>query len=750
MGPHILSGDRLRRWFLLSSFAICATYAQTTPVSGHCAVTAVPAQVRAEGLAERLGDILLQCSGSNPGSVLSGNLQVFLPVGISNRVNTSNQTTDAVLSVDYGHGFVPTGVPGLISGQIIAFNGLSITTPPSGNVTIKISNIRAAVYQLGAAIPQQVLAQISFSSPASIAVDQSRLPVAYSQPGVLVTLYNRGNITCAGSALPDSPTMAGFFAAKTFFASTRVTEGFAASFQPRGPGDDTGTRFLVRYAGFPTNARVFLPDYVAGSSASTPTSGGDLGLPQQPGTYVPGSNTLLLARVQFPNPDGSGGLPVSAPTGSASITFNSASEVPLSGGSGFAVYEVVDANPNLQETAQFPTFIGLGDVTAPAVAQESISFAPVSTVLTASPTAPIPRFAAAPAVSDCNALGDCNGPYFPKLQVLALPVNLAAVAGGAVYTNPNFGYIAIDNAGQGVMNWTARISYTKGSGWLTLDYNSGQNNGSVRVFANPQGLAPGVYTASVTIDAGGLAGNFTVPVTLTIQPPPTLPSTGSNPTTTPSTPSNPTAPTNPTTPPVSTGPSVAVTKVVNAATFETTPLVAGSLATVMGQNLSGKAVAVTFDGIAADLLYMGASQINLRVPASLASKTSSTLVVTVDGVSSAPQVVPLTAAWPAIFANGVLNQDYSANAPGSAAARESVLQIFATGIPAGAIVSAQIGTRRDLVPLYTGDAPDVPGVQQVNVAVPADAAGPSTSLALCVTTPAQQYCSTAYPLAIQQ
>jgi hypothetical protein len=59
--------------------------------------------------------------------------------------------------------------------------------------------------------------------------------------------------------------------------------------------------------------------------------------------------------------------------------------------------------------------------------------------------------------------------------------------------------------------------------------------------------------------------------------------------------------------------------------------------------------------------------------------------------------VPLAPAWPAIFANDVLNQDYSANAPASGARRSSVLQIFATGIPAGSIVSAQIGGLRDLV-----------------------------------------------------
>ena len=89
-----------------------------------------------------------------------------------------------------------------------------------------------------------------------------------------------------------------------------------------------------------------------------------------------------------------------------------------------------------------------------------------------------------------------------------------------------------------------------------------------------------------------------------------------------------------------------VSKVVNAATFGVTPLVAGSLGTLMGSNLAGKNVAVTFDGLPATLLYTGASQINLQVPAGLAAKTSASLVVTVDGVSSAPQTVVLAPAWP--------------------------------------------------------------------------------------------------------
>ncbi len=192
-----------------------------------------------------------------------------------------------------------------------------------------------------------------------------------------------------------------------------------------------------------------------------------------------------------------------------------------------------------------------------------------------------------------------------------------------------------------------------------------------------------------------------------------------------------------------------VSKVLNAATLTATPLVSGSLGTLMGSNLAGKNVAVTFDGNPASLLYSSATQINFRVPMGLGSKTSTALVVTVDGSSSTPVTVPLSPAWPAVFAHGVLNQDGSENTSASAAGSGNLLQIFATGIPEGAMVSVQMGDRANLVPLYAADVPTVPGVQQVNVAVPDGLAPGTTPLIVCATIGTQQYCSAGYSLALQ-
>ena len=273
------------------------------------------------------------------------------------------------------------------------------------------------------------------------------------------------------------------------------------------------------------------------------------------------------------------------------------------------------------------------------------------------------------------------------------------------------------------MAWSISVIYQGGTGWLVFDPPSGTNDATVQVTANTKTLTAGTSLATVIVNAG-VAGSQSVAVILTVTAVPTP------------------------TPPAPVTPTVIVSQVLNAATLQVAPLVPGSLATLMGSHLSGKSVAVTFDGIPATLIYSGDTQINLQVPSALGSKDSASLVVTVDGVSSTPLTIPLAPAWPAVFPHGVLNQDNQENTPSTAAKSGDILQIFATGIPKLATVSVQIGDHKDLVPLYAGEAPTAPGVQQVNVAVPAGVTGLLT-VEVCATTGGQQYCSPAYPITVQ-
>ena len=716
---HLFPGGKgTLLYFCLLQASVSVVFAQLPSSSARCQVSTSPIPVRAEGLTERLGDIVLQCSGSTPGTVFSGNFALFLPVGVTNRVDSNNQTRDAVLAVDLGSGFVPTAIAGQVSGSTITFNGVSYTTPASGNVNLKISNVRAAMNQLGltSAVPAQITGSLSSSLP----VDQSQVVLAYSQAGMLASLSDAG-ISCYGSPIPDTFDLASLFAAGTAFSSTRVTEGFASSFEARGSGADTGTRFLVKYSGFPTTTRLFIPDVVAGSDALQPTSGGDLNIPQAAGQYTPGSGALVLVRVPGADNTGAGGFAVAPPQGPGPVTLNSVSEVALSNGAGYAVYEVAAANPNTLESAQFPTFIALPRVTAPAIAQETIALAPLSTVATASATAPIPRFTSVTVQNDCKVLGDCVAPVVlpPKLLLEASPIRMSAIAaGGAMTSDP--GSFKIRNTGNGDMPWSISVIYQGGAGWLTFDPASGVNGATVKVTANTKTLTAGTSLATVIVN-GGVAGSQSIPVILSVTAP---------------------AP-----PPVVT-PSVVVSQVWNAATLQVAPLVAGSLTTLMGSHLTGKIVSVTFDGVSASLLYTSDTQINLQVPAAISGKNSASLVVTVDGVSSAPTTVPIAAAWPAVFAHGIFNQDNRENTASAATKPGDILQIFATGIPKLSTVSVQIGDQKNLVPLYADEAPTAPGVQQVNVKVPAGVSG-AVPLQVCAVTGGQQYCSPSYSIAVQ-
>jgi uncharacterized protein (TIGR03437 family) len=169
-------------------------------------------------------------------------------------------------------------------------------------------------------------------------------------------------------------------------------------------------------------------------------------------------------------------------------------------------------------------------------------------------------------------------------------------------------------------------------------------------------------------------------------------------------------------------------------------LVAGSLATIKGKNFSGKVITVTFGGVPATVLYSDAQQINVQVPASLASNTAAQLIVTVDGNSSAAQNVPLASVAPGIF--GVLNQDNTVNSATNPAPAGSFIQIFATGLISptspGPVI---VGLANQGIPTaYSGSAPD--GVQQINAQLPAGAASGSGALVVCgVAANAQEVCS---------
>ena len=660
-----------------------------------CSTSAVPAVIRSEGITERVGDILLNCSGLPGGTAVSAALTLFSTTVITNRINSSGNTDVQVVLETPGSSQILNTTASLGSSSSVNISGINFTVPSSGAATLRITNLRVNAWQ---AAEQPIRIQLASTGTSAIRIDNNQLTVGLPSRGLLASY---GTTFVSNTSLgPDTITFSNLINKGTRFASIRLTEGanLASSFEKRTAGTDSGTRIAVRYSGFPVGARIYVPDYIAGSTATTPTAGGDLGLPVNGGSYG-AAGQLLLGLVRGTDVNGGGGN-VTVPAARVS-TFDGASEVPLTNGSGIAVFEVLDSNNSIRESAQFPTFLVYTSTNgggSSVFGHVDVSFGPISTDSVASTTAPVPRFQLVAPGPDCQSLGDCNSGIFPILSVNADSLNISAFTSSA----PQSRFVRINNLGGSLLNWTASITYQNGSGWLTIDPASGLNDATIRVDFIPGKLPAGIYNATLTIDAGPIAGSKSAPLRLEITdftpPPPPFP---------------------------------VVTSVVNAASFAEGPLVSGSLATIFGTNFGGTPATVMFDDQAATVFFANATQLNLRVP-DLGAKTSVQLVVsTSDGRKSPVRTVPVSAAAPGIFNPGVLNQDNTLNSALNPAPAGSVIQVYGTGLGTGN-VTAKLGSETIASPRYAGPAPGFPGLQQVNLDIPATLNVTAADLSICV------------------
>ena len=340
-------------------FTCLGAFAQQQPV---CTVNASSPNVHAEGLAERVGDITLSCTGGTASTSASLALFITLNTNVTNRIDANGNLQGISVTANTGGGPVPAGTLQPYSGNstftTLFINNLNYTIPamPANPVTIVISGILASVAQVasgsgGAPVVNTTVAGIGAQFPNGFPV-----PVAVSAPTLLTSVINNG-IPCLGSALPLTIDFPSFIAANAVSSTIRLTESSVGGFTARDASGDTGLRIRVNLSGYSAGSRVFVPDAIVGSTGSVPTSAGGFGSTITSGTFLPGSNQLLLIRVNGADANGAGGSTVMfAPN--VQTTFSSVSEIALTGGSGSAVYEVVSSNVNVREIAQIPMFPG--------------------------------------------------------------------------------------------------------------------------------------------------------------------------------------------------------------------------------------------------------------------------------------------------------------------------------------------------------------------------------------------------------
>ncbi len=682
--------------------AICAlggsAWGQTCVFNG----TNLPAH--AEGYAERIGDITVSCTGGTVGATVSLTMFVSLNATITNRLDANGD---------------PTGIT--FTGPGVTVGSLRVTSPTNlsmsaVNYTVTLAPVVMTLTGLRAAIaplPTPVV-NASFVGIGATFNTGAQLPLATGVPTLLSSALSNG-VPCGGSALPTTLDFATF--ASTSTSSTiRVTEAAVGAFATKLAADDSGTRIIVKLTGYGSGVRVFVPDAIVGNSGTVPTATGAFNTTVNSGTYTPAANQLLLARVASPDANGAGGsLAFAAPVGIT--TFSTMTELTVINGAAQVVYEVLDGNPAVQESAHVPVFVVVPTTTCPSALVPTLTatLGPVSTVATATRADAIPRFAAATAGSDCSVLSDCNAPYYPKLSVDQTPISLSGTSLG----DTRSATVRVGNTGSGILPWTTSISYVSDANWLSISPATGTNNATLQVIADSSKLAEGTYAAIITVSAGTY-GSAQIPVTFTVGPV-----------------------------------GVVVQNVGNAASFQYGTVAPGSYAVLYGLNMGGTNVSVSFNGLAASLVYTSATQINLIVPAVLAGQQAAGVIVTVDGKVSNTFRVTLVPNAPGVFNPGIVNfTGGQVNTVTNPAARGDIILVFLTGLatPVTGQVTVNIGTLTNLIPAYAGPQGTLPALNQVNITVPAGLPATPNPVPVQVCIPnsvGQQACSNSVNLYIK-
>jgi len=581
-----------------------------------------------------------------------------------------------------------------------------------------ISGLRAAAGTVQNGLPgAQVTATVLMPG---VTLLNSLVAAAVGTPSLQAAIINNG-ISCAASPVPATLDFASFVSAGTTSSALRITEVLPNAFAVKDSSTTSGSRIIVRMTGYGSGVRLFAPDALVGNSGTVQTSAGQFATAVQSGTYTPSSGQLLLSRVSGADENGLGGTVVaSLPT--SQTTFTAVSELTVSGGSSYVVYEVLDGQFSPKESVQAPIFIANNPNNCgnSALANLSVVKGPISSVSVATATDPVPRYIDQPLATDCQNYKDCGASYFPVLSVSTDPVNIS----GSSLGQPQTASLPISNTGGSQLNLQLSISYQSGTGWLTATPVTGKGSLALSLAADPGVLQPGTYKATVTIDAGS-AGSAAVPVVFTV---------GQK--------------------------GILIQAIVNAASFQPGALAPGAYVALFGQDLLGvNAVGttpvVTFDGLNASVIYTSATQFNLIVPPSLAAQNTANVQIKVGSEVSNAFKVTLTPNMPGIFTPGIVNSDGSVNSSTATAARGNFISIYMTGLafPSSGIISVTMGGQTGIVPLFAGAQPTYPALDQINVTVPAslDPSSGTVPLSVCVATipGIQPVCSNAVSLYVR-
>ena len=430
----------------------------------------------------------------------------------------------------------PNVYQGVVSGNVVTFFGVPVLAPgASASRIFRITNVRLNAQLLAGGDASPVPALISISGPVTLFQSNPNPNVGYVMSGL-----SAGTASAANFSRYSSQT-------KTSAATLTFSENFGTAFKTRvaaqsnslyagqiqNPAQNTpgavynsesgfvfpingtpagladfGTRLKATFNNVPAGVRVFVSTANVNSNDSPLTAPNPIGGSQAntaSGAYT--GYAVLVNNESTADGNAAGGaFPAVIPTdsGPGSTGIVPISEVLLNNGTGSAIWEVVNTNPNALESLKFAvytTYTANPTQSSSPDATVNLSFAPSSITTDAGDSGiPLPRFAppsgsALPVfnlctTSSCLTIVNTHAASFMQGQ------------SGATYT-----VVVSNQAGANPTSGTVTVTETAPSG-LTLVSMSGTgwvcpNNVCTRSDALPGGASypPIVVTVNVAADA---------------------------------------------------------------------------------------------------------------------------------------------------------------------------------------------------------------------------------------------------------
>jgi len=581
-----------RKWFPVLAVATlmfgAAASANAQPAFSCNSNAGVPPIVRAEGLTELVGDLILNCTGGSPtalgATVPQVNFQIFLNTNVTSRL-LNDPWSEALLMVDEptgadtsggnlrycttNGGCIMRGVGGQAGGVNYLAGDSQNTLPanvfqarqsganqlvwlgvpidPPGTTTtriIRITNVRANANQLGVSstlIPTQIVMFVSATSTTSIPINNPQQTVAFIQPGLTFGIRtntglsylqcvsnNRGAATDSSSSLASTRSILRFsegFASSfkrrniaftsadespvpvaqntpnnNFFTESGFYNPFAASATNNTGGltsniaqaglASQGTRLMARFTNVPAGVVLFASIYSVGSSSDTGPNGTALVT-----SAATASNSLLRLVSTDANGGGSFSAVSSTNTSSANSLSIPSAPITLSNGAGMATWEVMTSNPFTVQTVEVAVSVAFAANTSnnlPGIGSGSVSgsFAPLSTVTTASTANNQPRFADTSSARTLFSINACStNILFPFLT------NQVGFDSG----------IAIANTS------TDPFGTAPQSGSCRMNYYGETTGGGAAPATQTSAVIPSGRTLTATLSSGGTFGMAATP-----------------------------------------------------------------------------------------------------------------------------------------------------------------------------------------------------------------------------------------------